>query len=254
MGLRTKILSGFSILAVMLFIAGVWSVYELTNIGISVQRLLDDNYKSINAGRMMIEALEREDSAVLLLLFGKWKEGRSIIGSADSSFQQAFKAAQKNVTIIGEQTYVDAIGSRYKVYKDLWMKPIVDTSKEGNLNWYFQEAHQAFLGVKLSVEKLVALNSQAMYQTASNLKNRAHRAIMPGIIAILSALIFTLIFNFLINYYVVSPIVKITKSLQESLESKKPLSVEIETKDELLDLVSSIDSLVTQLRAAKTMR
>ena len=30
MGLRMKILCGFSILTVMLFVAGIWSIYELT--------------------------------------------------------------------------------------------------------------------------------------------------------------------------------------------------------------------------------
>jgi len=104
----------------MLFVAGVWSIYELTTVGTSVQRLLDDNYKSINAGKMMIEALERQDSAILLLLSGNWKQGRSTIESADRLFRQGFKIAQNNVTIPGEPAYVDTIESRYKAYKDLW--------------------------------------------------------------------------------------------------------------------------------------
>jgi hypothetical protein len=58
----------------MLVVAGIWSIYELTRVGTSVQRLLVENCKSINAGKMMIEALEREDSAVLLLLYGKWQQ------------------------------------------------------------------------------------------------------------------------------------------------------------------------------------
>ena len=59
MGLRAKILSGFLILTTMLFMARIWSIYELTRVGTSVQRLLDENYKSINPAKMMIEALER---------------------------------------------------------------------------------------------------------------------------------------------------------------------------------------------------
>ena len=59
MGLRTKILSGFLILPMMLVVAGIWSIYELTRVGTSVQRLLVENCKSINAGNMIIEALER---------------------------------------------------------------------------------------------------------------------------------------------------------------------------------------------------
>jgi cytochrome c peroxidase len=63
-------------------LAGAWSIYELKTVGTSVQRLLDDNYKSINAARLMTEALERKDSAILLLLSGNWTEGREIIESA----------------------------------------------------------------------------------------------------------------------------------------------------------------------------
>ena len=68
MGLRFKILLGFLILALMLFIAGVWSIYELNSIGSSVPKMLNENYQSIHAGKKMIESLEREDSAILMLL------------------------------------------------------------------------------------------------------------------------------------------------------------------------------------------
>jgi methyl-accepting chemotaxis protein len=251
MGLRIKILSGFLVLTTMLLVAGAWSIYELTNIGTSVQRLLDDNYKSINTAKMMAEALEREDSAVLLLLSGNWDEGRSIIGDADISFRQGFDAAKKNVTIPGEQAYVDEIESKYIAYKNLWMKPIVGTRHERDIDWYFKEVHSAFLETKASVNKLMTLNDQTMYQTASSLKNRAHRAVMPGTVAILSAVIFTIIFNYFINYYVVSPIVRLTKGVRGFLETKKPLDVRVETNDELLHLVTSIQQLVAHLRAGE---
>jgi len=40
MRLRFKILSGFLILALMLSIAGIWSIYELKSMSSSVQGLL----------------------------------------------------------------------------------------------------------------------------------------------------------------------------------------------------------------------
>ena len=250
MGLRMKILSGFLILTVMLFIAGVWSIHELTTVGTSAQKLLNDNYKSINAGKMMVEALEREDSGILLLLSSKWEQGRSIIEAGDELFQKGFTIAKSNVTIPGEKASVDEIEAKYKPYKDLWIKPIVDTSKEGNLGWYFREVHRAFQGVKLSVENLITLNDQTMYRTATDLKNRAHRAIMPGIVAILAALIFTVLFTFLIHYYVVSPIIRMTKGIQHFMETGDLPDVQVETHDELFDLVSSIQRLVGQVRTA----
>ncbi len=109
MRLRAKILTGFLILAAMLLVAGAWSIYELRNISTSVQKLLDENYRSIDAAKSMLEALEREDSAILLLLLGKREEGREILQSADGSFEEAYLRVSRNVTIPGEQVYVDKI-------------------------------------------------------------------------------------------------------------------------------------------------
>ena len=246
MGIRTKIFSGFLILVIMLALAGVWSIYELRTIGTSVQQLLDDNYKSISAAKTMIEALEREDSAVLLLMLGRWDEGRSIMDSADNLFRQGYKIAEKNLTIQGEKSHVDDIRTKYDSYRNLWMKPIVGTKHERDLDWYSREVHNAFLEVKISVEKLMHLNDRVMYQTASNLKDRAHRAIMPGIVAIISALIFSLLFNYFINYYIVGPIIRLTNGIREFLKTSKTFDPRIETKDEILGLANSIREIMAQ--------
>lgn len=248
MGLRLKIFSGFLILTIMLAVAGAWSIYELRTIGASVQELLDDNYKSISAAKTMVEALEREDSALLLLLLGRWEEGRSIMDSADGLFNQGFRVAEGNITIPGEKSYVDDIREKYASYKDLWIRPIVGTQHERDLDWYSQEAHKAFLAVKTSIDKLMTLNDRVMFQTASDLKQRAHRAIMPGIVAILSALVFSFIFTYFINYYVVGPIIRLTKGIHEFLANGVTFAAGIETNDELRDLANSIGDLMAQQR------
>lgn len=246
MGIRKKVLFGFLILATMLFLAGAWSIYELKTVGSSVQRLLDDNYKSINAANSMTEALEREDSAVLLLLSGHWKHGREIIESGDRSFREAFRIAENNLTIPGEKSYIAEIHKAYGVYKNLWLRPIVGTTREKNLDWYFQEAHASFLNVKLAVNRLRASNAQVMYQTATQLEDKAHRAVVPGVVAIVSALVFTIMFNYFINRYMVSPIIHMTKSVQGFLKNNEPFRLGVETKDELQRLAEAIQALVAQ--------
>ena len=243
MKLKGKILSGFFILAAMLFIAGVWSIYQLRSIGISVQQLLDDNYRSINAADVMIEALEREDSGVLLLLMGKEEEGGKIIKEADSAFEKGFQTAKNNLTIPGEGDFVERIEKKYQIYKKEWSTPISRTKQEGDLNWYFTGIYQTFLEVKTSVNELKALNEKVLYETASDLKNRANRAVMPGTVAIISALVFSLIFSYLVNHFMVKPIIKITKGIQGVIKSKAPFNIEVETKDEINDLASAIEKL-----------
>lgn len=243
MRLRLKILSGFIILAVMLTVAAAWSVNEIRAIGSSVNELLQDNYKSIDASKSMLEALEREDSGVLLLLLGKWEQGRGIINSANNQFLEAFEIAANNITIDDEEKYVKKIEDSYKAYKEILDKPIVGTSKEGNINWYQENVHNIFLDVKSNVNALMHLNDKTMFATASNLREQANRAVMPALIAIFSALFFSILFNYFVNFYFVNPIVKINNGIQDFLNKKKRYSVDIKSKDELTQLNTSISTL-----------
>jgi methyl-accepting chemotaxis protein len=244
MGIRIKIFLGFLILALMLMIAGVISIHELTTIGKSVTKMLDDNYKSIEASRIMLEALEREDSGILLLLMGKWDEGRVILEKSDSMFLAGYAIAENNHTIEGEIEYTNDIKRQYFQYKSVWQKPIVGTSKEGNFSWYYNEAHSNFLKIKHSVKDLMDLNQETMYDTSTFLKNRSARAAMPGIVSIIAAIVFTLLFNYFIHYYVASPIVKITRGVEDFNESGKEFKVDVETNDEIKRLANSISDLL----------
>jgi hypothetical protein len=223
MKLRPKILPGFLILALMLLLAGIWAVYQLKVLGISAQRMLDENYKSIHAAQQMIESLKRQDSAILLLLLGKWEEGRSILESSDASFQEALGIAKGNITISGEEVRVEAVAKSYAAYKGIWIRPIVGTVNEGNLNWYTEQVHPAFLEVKSCINKVRDLNSTAMYESASELKDRARRAVTPGAVAVMAALVFSLLFSYFVNYYVVSPILRVTGAVQEFANRAGPL-------------------------------
>lgn len=243
MRLGAKILSGFLILALMLLVAGAWSIYQLSAIGTSVQKLLDDNYRSINAGETMLEALEREDSAVLLLMLGKWKEGRDLLASADEQFCRAYETAAGNLTVPGEIDYVNRIQATYKEYKDLWSRPIVDTDRQGNLQWYLEETNAAFKSVKMTVNALIQINEESLYGTASDLKNRAGRAVIPGTVATISALVFSLLFAYLTHRFIVVPIVRITEYAEECAKTGKQTDLEIQTEDEIAQLAQAVKAL-----------
>jgi hypothetical protein len=252
MRLRLKILSGFLILAVMLSIAGAWSIYELVSTSASVEAMLDDNYRSISAARVMLDALEREDSGILLLLLGRRSDGRRIVASADSLFRSVFEVAASNVTIPGERAYVDSIGAAYERYKALWEPPIVGTRNEGDLNWYFESVHDAFLAVTGAVGELMSLNDRVLFETASGLEQRARRAIMPGIVAIVAAVLFSLMFSYFINVYVVGPIARITDGVAAFVRNREPFDVTLETRDELADLANAIRTLIAVARESRS--
>ena len=95
------------------------------------------------------------------------------------------------------------------------------------------------------------LNDRTMFSTASDLRNKAGRAIMPAVVAILSALIFSFMFNYFVNYYFVTPIVKITDGVRAFIEKRKPFSLQIKSKDELTELSASISTLCSLSQAGR---
>ena len=244
MKIRFKILSGFAILAMMLLIAGTLSIYEQTTIGKSVHGFLENNYKSIDASKTMLEAMNKENTGILLLISGNWKDGRDDLNYGDSVYAEAYNVAKSNITIPGEEKYLERIDSAYRAFKLLWVKPVVGTVREGNLHWYTEDVHSSFLNVNESINSLLSLNETVMYKSASELKDRAQRAVMPGIVAVISAILFTIIFNFFINHYFVNPILRIISGIENYTKFKMPFNVNIETRDELLQLRNAIQNFL----------
>ena len=121
--------------------------------------------------------------------------------------------------------------------------PIVGTALEGNLQWYFSEVHNTFADAKSAVQRLTDLNHGAMYETASMLKNRARRAVMPGIVAIVSALVLTVIFSLFVNLFFVNPLLSIIRSIRKFRDTGEPFEVPIRTHDEMFDLSAAVKEL-----------
>ncbi len=248
MKIRVKILAGFMILVGMLFIAGFISIYEFTSISKYIENIIDDNYKTIESSKHMEEALDNENNGVLLLILGNWEEGRKWLYEGDSLFMIHYQVVNKNATEPGEEGLIEDLYDKYTIYKKEWERPIVGTKNEGNMNWYFENLYTSYNDVKNSVKNLMSLNQTSMYKAASQLKDKAKRAIMPGIVAIISGLIFSFMFNYFIDYYVVKPIVRITNSLTKFKHSSNSLDVEIETNDEIRKLADAIDNFIVEVR------
>ncbi len=246
MKIKLKLFLGFFTLVLMLALAGTYSIIEFTRISSSVNAILQDNYQSIQATKNMLEAIEREDSGILLLLMGDFREGRQTISVSDSSFRQSLDIARNNLTEKNEQQYVSDIESLYTRYRSIIEYPIVNTSRQGNIEWYETEVYPLFQEVKKSIHALMDLNQSSMYREAMMLKEKSKRAIMPGIVAIGAGIVFTLIFNLFINYYLVAPVKRLVHSIR-NYKRGTVFGAEIETNDELKELENSIRDLTAKM-------
>jgi HAMP domain-containing protein len=249
--LKFKILAGFMLLVAMLALAGAISIIEFIKLSSSFTAIIDDNYKSIEASRKMLLALEREDSGYLLQLLGQANDGKKTIFAADTSFENAFSIAKNNITEKDENVYIGSIQKAYENYKQLLYRPVMDSVNLSKIDVYNYEVHKSFLEVKHQVENLMALNQKSMHQQSSILIEKSHRAIMPGIVAICASLIFALLLSYFISKYFVKPIIMLSEAIAKYKPGIQIFDFNIQTRDEIKTLEQEIIYLIDRINNHK---
>jgi len=93
----------------------------------------------------------------------------------------------------------------------------------------------------------MSVNQTSLHNNASDLREKSKRALMPGIVAILSALIFTVLLNFFIARYFVNPITEIVDAVNKAGKDDLYLNCNITSDDEIKKLENAINSLLARL-------
>jgi hypothetical protein len=249
MSIRIKIMLGFIILASMLFVSGAISIFELTKLGRSVKGLIYDNYRSIDYSRNMLDALEIQENALLL-----FAEGDSTIAllkfyNAEKRFLANLDSASVNLTLTNELAYIDSVKHHYSVFMG-HASPAL-SSAEFTLGFYLKEINPSINATSEHVKNLITVNQKGLFKSAAFLETSAQRASIPGLIVIITSLIFTFVFTYLVNHYFVSPILRLTKGINDYVKFRKPFEVHLETKDELYSLKESIVNLISILKSTR---
>ena len=84
--LRKKIFIGYGITLVLMVLVLVWAFFNLWSLGQASDAILKENYKSILAAENMVYAIERQDSALLLMFLGYQEQGWNQFRENESHF------------------------------------------------------------------------------------------------------------------------------------------------------------------------
>lgn len=233
------------LLVLMLLIAGVMSIWELRKMNDSFSDVIDNNYQSIEHALKLIDALEREDSGILMLYLGEKDKGRATINSAHSTVEHSMIEIKKNATEPGEEALIEKIEHEYQIYFSLLDSAVYGNSSSNQQ--VYKKLHTQFTKTKKEITHLMGLNQTSMYSKANELHNRLYQTMMPGIVSIISAIIFALLLNFYISHHFVNPLNKLINATQNYNPPSSNLNVEIKSEDELKTLQLEINNLIRRI-------
>lgn len=190
MTLRTRLLLGYGYLVLLIVLAAGGAAVGFFDLSRGIDRILEENVRSLTSATNMLEALERQDSATLAALVepGVQPEIKADLEEADASFAEAFAAARGNVTIEGEEKLLTQIGQDYEAYVELRDELLVQQPVRP-LVAYNRETFPTFIAVKRSVLELVEMNRAAMVEADQRARQAAmQNGVWLGILVMIALL------------------------------------------------------------------
>jgi NtrC-family two-component system sensor histidine kinase KinB len=248
-GLRQKISLGFSALLIIIIVIGTQSILHLSKLGVSIDVILRENYRSVIACQQMKEALERIDSGTLFVLLGHTREGNELVRNNQAAFEKSLQVALSNITLPAEGEKAARLRDLFRQYETL-LKGVVDPAQPTDLRnqAYFTYLLPLFGQIKNQADEILQLNQQNM----SDANNRARRSAesartrMYGLLFIGTAL--AVVFIFFTGRWILRPIHRLIRSADEIRRGNLDLVVAVNSRDEIGHLSEAFNDMAASLR------
>ena len=252
MNLKKKMLIGYGVVFIFMGLVVAWAVGNLIYLGAATDAILKENYRSILAAENMVDALERQDSAVLLAILGEVDKGIDLIREHDSEFLQWMARAKDNITIAGEHELIRNIDKRFAEYRSLILKfespkDFAESEIIAAKKYYFTTIFPLFSEIREACIKLRNLNEETMYSASVRANQIANRAIWSTIAVAASALILALIFSLVLSERITNPLKWFMDASRKIADGDYNVQVPVKTKDELGLLALEFNKMSAQL-------
>ena len=251
MKLKSKILLGYGLSLGLILLVGGWGINSLRRLGRASDAILRENYNSIVAAENTIEALERQDSAILLFLLENRDRGSQQFQNNQIEFLKWLGRAEGNITIKGEAEIVASIESAYQDYLNAFaqmQREDVVTTEE-----YYQTIVPIFEQTRDRSNRLRNINQQAMEAASVNAQQIANRAVWSMAIAGATAAGIGLGFSLLLTRRIVRPLSDMTTATEKIASGEYDIALQVKSEDELGILAREITTMSQKLKAFRDL-
>jgi len=249
--LRKKIFIGYGIALTLMIFVLIWALVHLLKLGQASEAILRENYKSILAAENMVYAIERQDSATLLLFLGyedqAWKQFRD----NESLFFQWLGRAKDNITVEGEENIVKTIEKEYNTYLNhiAELKPVYKSNPKKTATFYHETVLPSFSAVRNACIHLRDINQETMFKASERAHQIAKRAIWSMVSIGGAAIAIGLGFSLFLSNLLVRPVHQMMEATKKISEGDYDVEISIQSSDELGDLTHDFNEMVKKLKA-----
>jgi len=249
LGIRQKLSLGFGGLLLIILIIGIQSILQLTRLGVSIDVILRENYRSVIACQEMKEALERIDSGILFTLLGYSREGTEFIRKNESAFEKALQTELNNITLPGEGEKAAHVQGLFKQYREILKtaeNPEAPLPERQQI--YFTQLFPLFQEIKTTASQILDMNQQNMGDANDRARSNAASSRKYMYLLLLAGAVVAAGFVIFTEKWMLRPIHRLIRSAEEIKSGNLDLAVPVESKDEVGRLSESFNAMAEGLR------
>jgi len=249
--LKGKISVVYICLVLMIAIVGFTSVLNFHVLSRSIDGLMVDNYKSINAVNNMIEAIDGQNMSILNYLNDNKQTGIDSFYKNSDEFYKWYNIEANNITELGEKGYVNKVNKEYTKYIMLFSNLQEIRNKQGTdkaLDFYNNQINILYNNLKSELKDLSALNEKAMFGRKDKVSNDTI-VIMYIILGLSSVAVIGgyFISMFFINKFL-KPIYILTEGIKSVKEGELHKEISVESSDEIGLLAHEFNNMTKRLQ------
>ena len=247
---RKKILLGYGASLLLIIVVLSWAMFLILRLGRASESILRENYQSIQAAENMIDAVERQDSATLLILLGYEPQGASEFRENETLFLQWLGRAKDNITIPGEKEILDTLEKGYARYlseiSNLQLLYRSDRTKAANA--YHEVVLPLFRSIRDTCIKLRDLNHETMYAAS----NRANKISVQAVFSIsvigAASVLLVIVFSLFLSHLISRPVTELGEAALQVAQGNYDVKVPVRGSDELALLATQFNLMVEKLK------
>jgi two-component system, NtrC family, sensor histidine kinase KinB len=250
LSLREKILFGYGIALLLTAVVLAWSFVTLSRLGRASDAILQKNYASILAAHSMLDALDRQNSAILIFLLRSEKTESASFRANEAVFYQWLGRAKDNITEEGEGKIVADVERAYSSFLSVSEGAFVLSARSSGspVGNYTAIIAPAFDSTRDTCLRLREINQRAMYRSSAEARRIASNAIFSTLAIGIAAIFLGLGFSFLLANLITQPLKKFMKAARDISNGDYAVRIPAGSSDELGHLAFEFNIMAEKLK------
>ena len=273
-GIRKRVLVSFLSVVVLLFFAGLVSLFELRRVSSDTEEILRASERNLGLAKDMLDAAARQNKAVVHSIVFRQRDYDTVLMGSIAEMARTLEVVRREAV---EQAYLDTlsvsamnvqrltqeflrlqaqrmtseVSGRLELRggKDSLSMKSVEMDFDG-ARWYAEAYSKAYDKLTGSIKNYMISTQSSLAPRTEQLKRNAYRAVTPVLISLLVIAIVLMLYYF-VSAYLVRPVLAMNKSLGDYLRFGLPFRIKAEVKDEVAELKDRIDDVIQLARKTK---